>query len=317
MYPLLFAPNRKTLIWGTEDWIVSAIPGSESVITHGPHSGMLLTDYIARDPESILGHRISAQYGAQLPLLVKIIDAHQDLSIQVHPDDRMARRVHGKLGKSEMWYILSAEPGAHLYAGFREQISPDEYRARVANNTITDVLARHDVHAGDVFYLPAGRVHAIGGGIRLAEVQQSSDLTYRIYDYGRLGLDGRPRELHTELAAQAIDYDVLPSYRTDYELVRNQASVILDTSFFSVTTSSLTAPIHRRLLRHDSFVICVALRGNVRIRLRHAPGALAEAVLREGQACFIPACVADYDIEPMILPPDITLTSPTIMETYI
>ena len=317
MYPLLFSQNRKTLVWGTEDWIVSGIPGSESVISHGPHTGMLLTDYIAGNPAAILGHRISAQFGGKMPLLVKIIDARQDLSIQVHPDDEMARRVHGKMGKSEMWYILSAEPGAFLYAGFSKQITPDEYRARVADITITEVLARHEVHPGDVFYLPAGRVHAIGGGIRLAEVQQSSDITYRIYDYGRPGLDGKPRELHTELAAQAIDYSVLPSYRTDYELRRNHAETILDTSFFSVTTSSLTGPIHRRLLRHDSFVICVALRGNVRIKLRNAPTDLNEAVLREGQACFIPAAVADYDLEPMILPPDLTLTSPTIMEAYI
>lgn len=145
---------------------------------------------------------------------MKFIDAKRDLSIQVHPNDEMAQRKHGKMGKSEMWYVIKADEGAHLYAGFKQEITPYEYQKRVEDGTITDVLADHQVKAGDVFYLPAGRVHAICGGILLAEVQQSSDVTYRIFDYNRSGMDGKPRELHTELAAKALDYHVIDNYPT-------------------------------------------------------------------------------------------------------
>ena len=193
--------------------------------------------------------------GPYLPLLTKFIDAHQDPSIQVHPNDEMAMREHGKFGKSEMWYILDAQPGAHLYAGFKQQITPEEYKERVANGTITKVLARHEVHKGDVFYLPAGRVHAICGGIRLAEVQQSSDVTYRIFDYNRPGLDGRPHELHTDLAAQAIDYTVYPEYKTVHNEITDEANELLNTPYFSIKVVEATQPFHRNMIKYDSFVI--------------------------------------------------------------
>jgi len=233
LYPFLFEANLHSVVWGGhqlrpykgmeptdepigESWEVSAVPSSISIISNGEQKGRDLVSVIGEASEAILGRAVAERYHGELPLLMKFIDAERDLSIQVHPDDEMAQRMHGKMGKSEMWYVIKAAPGSYLYAGMKEKITPEEYSRRVADGTITEVLARHEVKAGDVFYIPAGRVHAICGGILLAEVQQSSDVTYRIYDYNRPGMDGKPRELHTELAAQAIDYHVEKEYRTVY-----------------------------------------------------------------------------------------------------
>lgn len=298
LYPMLFKQNCKTLVWGTEDWSVSAVPGSESEVENGTWARYKLHDVISRRPSEILGKQTAQKYNNQLPLLVKIIDAHKDLSIQVHPNDDMAQRVHGKMGKSEMWYILDAEPGAYLYAGFQKHVSAEEYKQHVADGTITDVLAKHEVHPGDVFYLPAGRVHAICGGIRLAEVQQSSDVTYRIFDYNRPGLDGKPRELHTELAAEAIDYNVYPNYKTEHEEKSDKANELLNTPFFSINIVEASQPLHRNMVKYDSFVIITNIsdsdsQGDCCIRVRSTGD---EVVVPVGESCLIPAAVADYDV---------------------
>ena len=295
-YPLLFRTNRKVLVWGTEDWTVSAVPGSESVVDNGSWAGSRINEIIANYPTEILGKAVAEHNDNQLPLLAKIIDAHQDLSIQVHPNDEMAQREHGKMGKSEMWYILDAKPGACLYAGFKQQITPDEYRERVANGSIAEVLAKHEVNKDDVFYLPAGRVHAICGGIILAEIQQSSDVTYRIFDYNRLGLDGKPRELHTELAAKAIDYTVYPEYKTEHSADTDVAHKILNTPYFSVKVIVATGSFHRNMLKYDSFIIIMNLKGGCRIHIRSTQDSIP---LPEGSSCLIPAAIADYDLIPV------------------
>ena len=251
----------------------------------------MINDY----PEEILGKAVNEKYQGKLPLLVKFIDAKKELSIQVHPNDEMAMRKHGKKGKSEMWYVIKADPGAHLYAGFKQSITPYEYQKRVENGSITEVLADHQVKAGDVFYLPAGRVHAICGGILLAEVQQSSDVTYRIYDYNRPGMDGKPRELHTALAAQALDYTVYPEYKTTHGDDCDVAHKILNTPYFSIKVVEATAPFHRNMLKYDSFIIMMNLKGDCQVRLRSTQKGV---VLPEGASCLIPAVVADYDIIP-------------------
>ena len=230
-----------------------------------------------------------------MPLLVKFIDAKRDLSIQVHPNDEMAMREHGKMGKSEMWYVIKADEGAHLYAGFNQEITPYEYQKRVEDGSITDVLADHQVKAGDVFYLSAGRVHAICGGIMLAEVQQSSDVTYRIFDYNRLGLDGKPRELHTELAAKALDYNVIDNYRTEYVDSSNKAVQIIDSPYFSVRVMEVSKPFHRDLRKYDSFIITMCIEGDCKIRVRSTG---EEVLLKQGNSTLIPAVIADYDIIP-------------------
>ena len=313
LYPFLFDPNLHETIWGGdrlcpfkgltphenpvgESWEVSAVPSSPDTISNGAEKGKDLISVIDADPEAILGKAVSKQYNGKMPLLVKFIDAKKDLSIQVHPNDEMAKRVHGKMGKTEMWYVLDAKPGSYLYCGFKTKISKEEYKRRIADGTITDVLARHEVKAGDVFYIPAGRVHAICSGIMLAEIQQSSDLTYRIYDYNRPGLDGKPRELHTELAAEALDFNVADSYSSEYSHEANTPNVILDTKYFCVRVSDLDKAYHYDMREYDSFVTCMCLKGDCKIKI-HATG--DEIVLKEGYSCMIPAKIADYDITPV------------------
>lgn len=313
LYPMVFKPNLHTVVWGGnrlkpwkqmsadedtigESWEVSAVPSSPSIVDNGHWTGESLIDVISRMPNQILGRAVARKYANQLPLLVKFIDAEKDLSIQVHPDDKMAMREHGKMGKTEMWYVIDAKPGAYLYAGFKEELSPEEYAKKVADGTITDALAKHEVHAGDVFYLPAGRVHAICGGILLAEVQQTSDVTYRIFDYNRPGLDGKPRELHTELAAKALDYKVYDEYRTDYVVKEESASRVIDSDFFNVRIVDIDQRFHRNLVKYDSFVITMCLKGSCHIKIRSTQD---EVVLHEGNSCLIPAAIADYDIEPV------------------
>ncbi len=313
LYPYLFDPNLHETIWGGdslcpfkgltphenpvgESWEVSAVPSSPDTISNGAEKGKDLISVIAADPEAILGKAVSKQYDGKMPLLVKFIDAKKDLSIQVHPNDEMANRVHGKMGKTEMWYVLDAKPGSYLYCGFKSEISKEEYKQHIADGTITDVLARHEVKAGDVFYIPAGRVHAICSGIMLAEIQQSSDVTYRIYDYNRPGLDGKPRELHTELAAEALDFSVSDSYGSDYSHEANKPNVILDTEFFCVRVSDLDKPCHYDMKGFDSFVVCMCLKGDCKIKVKETGD---ELVLKEGYTCLIPAAIADYEITPV------------------
>ena len=279
-----------------ESWEVSAVPTSTSIISNGMWAGRDLISVISEHPDAILGKAVNEKYQGKLPLLVKFIDAKKDLSIQVHPDDEMAMREHGKMGKSEMWYVIKADEGAHLYAGFSQEITPEEYQRRIADGTITDVLADHQVKPGDVFYLPAGRVHAICGGIMLAEVQQSSDVTYRIYDYNRPGMDGKPRELHTELAAKALDYHVEQNYRTEYAETDNRALHIIGSPYFDVRVMEVSEPFHRNLLKYDSFIISMCIEGDCKIRVRSTGD---EIILHEGNSTLIPAAIADYDVTPL------------------
>lgn len=314
LYPLLFEPNLHEIVWGGnqlrsykglkpsneaigESWEVSAVPSSTSIVSNGVFAGKDLITVISENPDAILGKKVNEKYQGKLPLLVKFIDAKKDLSIQVHPNDEMAQREHGKMGKSEMWYVIKADEGAHLYAGFKQEITPEEYQKRVKDGTITEVLADHQVKAGDVFYLPAGRVHAICGGILLAEVQQSSDVTYRIFDYNRPGMDGKPRELHTELAAQALDYHVVDNYRTEYEDSPNRAIQIIDSPYFSVRVMEVSRPFHRDLKKYDSFIITMCIEGDSKIYVRSTGD---EIELKQGNSTLIPASIADYDIIPQI-----------------
>ena len=279
-----------------ESWEVSAVPDNASIIANGPLAGRDLISVVTSAPEEILGKAVSDRYDGKLPLLAKFIDAKRDLSIQVHPNDEMAARVHNKMGKSEMWYVIDAQPGSYLYAGFKQPISKYEFKKRVEDGSITDVLARHEVKRGDVFYLPAGRVHAICSGILLAEIQQSSDLTYRIFDYNRPGLDGRPRQLHVDLAAQALDYNVVDEYRTEYQNDENRANLVISSPYFSVRILEVSQPFHRNLLKYDSFIITMCVNGDCKLHVRSTGD---EVIIREGNSCLVPAAIADYDLIPL------------------
>lgn len=245
-----FEPQLKPVIWGGdriaalkgipsdrddigESWEISAVKGHESVVAEGPEKGTTLPELIRRHRERLVGRHIWEKYGNVFPLLIKIIDARRDLSVQVHPDDALAAKRHHCAGKTEMWYILDAAPETKIYAGLSRKITPGQYTSLVADDAIMDVVATHDSHPGDVFFLPAGRIHAIGAGNLLVEVQQTSDITYRVYDYGRKDADGNERQLHTLLAKDAIDYTVYPDYVTDYDREATEATLV-ECAYFKV-----------------------------------------------------------------------------------
>ena len=274
---LRFSPILKTVVWGGEriapfkgiqttqthigeSWELSGVSGNVSVVEGGPYDGATRDELIRR-----FGSRLVGRFaGEAFPLLVKFIDAAGDLSIQVHPDDALAARLHGPgfRGKTEMWYVVDAAPGAFLYAGLSQEITPSEYGRRVADGTITEVLARHAVSPGDVFYLPAGRVHAICSGCFIAEIQQSSDLTYRIFDYNRPGLDGKPRELHTDKAREAIDYTGYPTDRTPYRREKNRRVELVRCPFFTTSLYEVDAPLTEDLSGLDSFLVVLCVEGS-------------------------------------------------------
>lgn len=303
MYPLKFKPILKTLVWGGEkiapfkeittdqhnigeSWELSGVKGNESVIANGEYAGKTITELVHEFKGRLIGQKNYEKTGDQFPLLIKFIDAKQDLSIQVHPNDELAAARHnGSKGKTEMWYVVAADKDAHLMSGLTQKITPEEYEERVNNHTITDVLHDYKVAPGDVFFLPAGRIHSIGSGSFIAEIQQTSDITYRIYDFGRLGLDGKPRELHTELAKAAIDYTVYPDYKTSYEKVADQENVLVDCNYFTTSLYDLDKPVTKDLKDLDSFlvVICIAGKGT----LKDAEG--NEVSLHQGETVLVAA----------------------------
>lgn len=298
MYPLLFNQNLFTLVWGHENWIVSAVPDKESTVSNGSLKGATLGQLVYECGSNLMGQKVVDMYGNLFPLLIKFIDAKQDLSIQVHPNDELAMQRHGSLGKTEMWFVIDAEPGAKLYSGFNQAITKYEYQKRVEDGSICEVLQSHPVKKGDVFFIPAGRVHAICGGIYLAEVQQSSDITYRIFDYNRPGLDGRPRQLHTELAVDAIDYRLYPTYKTRYIEKTNKPVGITECPYFTVKIHNITRAFHRKLFKYDSFIIYICLDGDFKVSMRDRTLEITDIELKKGESCLVPASVADLDLIP-------------------
>ena len=268
-----FKPILKTLVWGTENWVLSGVHGNESVVAEGPEAGRTLNDI----------------YGGEFPLLIKFIDAHDDLSIQVHPDDELAKARHGCNGKTEMWYVIGSDNG-HLLSGFSKEISKEEYKAKVDDGTITDALSRYEIAEGDVFFLPAGRIHAIGGGSHIAEIQQTSDITYRIYDYKRLGLDGKPRELHTELAVDAIDWSVRQDYRTHYEHKQNAGIEIVKCPYFTTDLYDLTEEVKVSLSENSPFLVVICLEGEGSVNGTEIKAGEAALIMKnEKEALFSPS----------------------------
>ena len=302
MTPLKFTPILKSVIWGGEkiapykgiatkqhnigeSWELSGVAGDESVVAAGEYAGMRLPELIARFKGELVGRKVYEKHGTEFPLLIKFIDARQDLSIQVHPNDALSKARHDKNGKTEMWYVVGADKGAHLLSGFSKQVTPEQYAASVENNTITELLTDYPVAPGDLFFLPAGRIHAIGAGSFVAEIQQTSDVTYRIYDYGRLGKDGKPRELHTELAKEAIDYTVQPDYRTHYEPRKNDETPLVSCPYFTTSLYDLDAPAEKELASLDSFLIVMCVGGSGTLVDNEGN----ETPLRQGETVLVPA----------------------------
>ena len=327
LYPFKFETILKQVIWGGseicrfknsdvqesgigESWEISQVPGSVSVVANGELKGKSLTDLIELAPDALLGKSVYARFGKEFPLLIKFIDAEDNLSIQVHPDDTLARARHNSFGKTEMWYVVASKPGAKLVSGFSQQIDAAEYERRIADNSIEEVLQHHEVKAGDVFFLPAGRVHAIGAGLFIAEIQQSSNITYRLYDYNRKDINGNGRELHTELAKDAIDYKMYSDLKADYDPVENDLVPLVSCSYFTTNRIQLkadasgyedvitdngkqkvlmteTVEMDRDYSSLDSFVIYVCMQGEGNITY----GDDQTISIHQGESVLLPACL--------------------------
>ena len=312
MYPLKFENIFKSVVWGGEkiapfkgvetdqhnigeSWELPGVKGNESVVANGPLAGKTIAELTAEYKGKLLGEKVYAKTGEEFPLLIKFIDARDDLSIQVHPDDELAAARHdGSKGKTEMWYVVQADEKAHLMSGLTKEITPEEYAAKVEDNTITEVLHDYDVHAGDVFFLPAGRIHSIGTGCFIAEIQQTSNITYRIYDFGRVGLDGQPRELHTELSKAAIDYTVLPDYKTAYEQKPNQENQIVDCEYFTTSLYEIDQPVSKDMAGLDSFMIVICVEGQGTLTDNEGNA----VTLRQGETVLLPACTKSFTLNP-------------------
>lgn len=320
----LFHPILKEVLWGGaaicpfkglpadprrigESWEVSDVEGRRSVVSGGSESGTPLDELIRRHGADLVGRSVMERFGERFPLLIKFIDAHDDLSVQVHPDDELARQRHDSFGKTEMWYVVQATPGAALYSGFSRPIDADEFRHRVEEGTIMEVLRRYEVCPGDVFFLPAGRVHAICAGCFVAEIQQTSDVTYRIYDYDRRDADGRPRELHIAQALDAIDYTYHPDHRTRYTPRPDSAVELAHSPYFTTHLLDLTSlPMTRDFAQLDSFVIYICTEGVVTIR----DDSRRECTLRRGQTVLLPATMRSVTLTP-------APSGAKLLETYI
>ncbi len=275
--PLRFIPYLKSVIWGGdricdykgiaqpepkigESWEISAVPGHESVVAEGPYEGETITALISRFGASLMGESVMLATGGKFPLLIKIIDANDNLSVQVHPDDELAKARHNSLGKTEMWYVIRTAPGARIYAGLNTAMTPDDYVRRVQTGTFAETIASYESAPGDVFFIPAGRVHAIGAGNLLAEIQQSSDITYRIYDYDRRDAQGNTRQLHTAEARDAIDYTVLPDYRNPRVPEAPGVTPIVECKYFDTSRVMVDGDLQLPLSA-DSFSILMCIEG--------------------------------------------------------
>ena len=322
MYPYLFQPILKEIIWGGTDirpfkgmtptqekigesWELSHVDGDFSVVTYGADKGKTIDELIREYGESLLGAGVMKRFGTRFPLLIKFIDARDDLSIEVHPDDALAEKRHHSFGKTEMWYVIKATPDAALYCGFSQPIDADEYVRRVEDNSIMEVLKRYNVTAGDVFFLPAGRVHAIGAGCFIAEIQQTSNITYRIYDYNRKGADGKGRELHTELAKDAIDYTFQSDYQTHYMPQPGAAVELVQCPYFTTRLLETETPMMRDYATLDSFVVYICMTGSVELRDDNGN----ELTISQGQTVLFPAKTQSVTLKPA--------PQAKLLETYI
>lgn len=283
-----FTPIVKTLIWGTESWQISGVSGNETM----SQDGQSLNQLVSKGRERLVGKANYQRFGDEFPLLIKFIDAQRDLSIQVHPTDEVARR-HGKdRGKTEMWYVMDSAPEASLYNGLKKEITPEQYKAMIADGTICEALAQYHVKEGDCFYIPSGRIHAIGAGTCLAEIQQTSDVTYRIYDYKRKDKDGNERQLHTQEALESINFTVQKDYRTHYIPQQNISQPLVACPFFNTAVYDLTEPMTIDYSELDSFVILIGLKGEGILTVDGE-----ETMIKAGESILLPATIEEVRVE--------------------
>ena len=310
MQPIKFNPLLKSTLWGGnkiipfkhldsnqenvgESWEISGVPNNETIVSDGQFKGQKLNDVVATLKDKLVGTANYKRFGNEFPLLIKFIDARQDLSIQVHPTDEIAKQQGKERGKTEMWYIMDSDVDAKLYSGLKMQITPEQYKEMVENDTICDALAQYEVKADDCFFLPAGRIHAIGTGCFLAEIQQTSDVTYRIYDFKRKDKDGNYRQLHTQEALECINYNVEKDYRTEYTPKKNEGVNLVNCPYFNTAVYDLDEPMTLDYSELDSFVILIGIKGEGTIKDNEGN----ETSLKVGETILIPATTQSLKVE--------------------
>lgn len=307
LYPIKFYPILKERIWGGnklnslfgkqtsadnigESWELSDVEGDTSIVSNGAFKGKSLKDLLQSYKEQLVGHKVYEQFGDKFPLLIKFIDAKQDLSVQLHPNDKLAKERHNSFGKTEMWYVMQAEENANLIVDFKLGVTIKDYLENLNNKTLPKILNFEKVKQGDTYFIEVGRVHAIGAGILLAEIQQTSDITYRIYDWDRVDTNGNSRELHTDLAVEAIDFNMDRNYKVSYTNIENNSNEMVSCPYF--TTNFL--PVSKSLTKrndYDSFLIYICISGSV---VFDTNGFKTEASV--GETVLIPASVKDITI---------------------
>jgi len=305
-YPLTFYPILKERIWGGtklktylnkpitsdtigESWEISTVENDVSVVSNGSFKEQSLTDLINNFPEAILGTKVYEQFGKQFPLLFKYLDAREDLSIQLHPNDAMAKKRHNSFGKTEMWYVMQADENARLIVGFKEKSSQEEYIKSLNSKTLLDILDSKKVKKGDVFFLETGTIHAIGAGIVIAEIQQTSDITYRVYDFDRVDANGNTRELHIDLALEAINYDVVESQK-EYAKVKNVSNEIVDCNYFTTNIIPLNGKTNISKNK-QSFTVFMCVDGNFEIVYQGE-----NYIYKKGDTVLLPAEMNEFQI---------------------
>lgn len=317
----IFNPILKQTIWGGdriapfkgiesnvknvgESWELSGVEGNESVVAEGTDKGMTLPALIDKYCADLMGSHNFLKFGNRFPLLIKFIDAREDLSVQVHPDDVMAQRYGQPNGKTEMWFVLKAEDGARLANGFRKPVNPDDYEGLVESGKIEEELNFVAITPGETYFIPAGRVHAIGAGAFVAEIQQTSDATYRLYDYHRKDAEGNERELHTELAKEALNFNDTDGNPIKFEAVENIPVNLVRSPYFTTNVLNLDSPITRDYSENDSFRVLIITEGEA--ELRSGDQTLK---VHQGQTVLLPASEPRIDITPA--------PSVSLLETYI
>jgi mannose-6-phosphate isomerase len=301
IYPLKFRPILKERLWGGtklkevlgkpidsettgESWEISTVKGDISSVANGAYENKSLQVLINEYPEELLGKSVVDRFGKEFPILIKFIDAKQDLSIQLHPNDALAKERHDSFGKTEMWYIMDADPEAELIVGFNRDVTKDEYAESLKENRLLDLLNYEKVKEGDTFFINTGKIHAIGAGVLLAEIQQTSDVTYRVFDFNRKDKDGNLRELHTELALDAIDYEKKDDFKVDYAVGKNTANEMVDCPYFKTNFLHLTNNLEQDITKRDSFTIYMCVGGSARIQTGDG-----EESVQKGETVLIPA----------------------------
>lgn len=307
LYPLKFQPILKDKIWGGkklksllnkdsqlpnigESWEISDVEGDTSVVSNGNLENQSLKHLLSTYKADLIGEKNYKQFGNKFPLLIKFIDAKEDLSIQLHPNDELAAKRHNSFGKTEMWYVMQADPGANLIVDFNQKMTPELYLEHLKNKTLPKILNFDKVKAGDTYFIEVGRVHAIGAGVLLAEIQQTSDITYRIYDWDRKDDFGNERELHTDLAIDAIGFDMEDNFRVSYEKTSNQSNPMVSCQYFTTNFLKVDKALQKENT-YDSFVIYICVEGEAEIKTANH-----SEVVKKGETILLPAALRSYQI---------------------